>query len=225
MQATLHYFYPRYCVGCGNDPLPGNTRICSHCLQSLPHTRFFEREGNPVEKVFDGRLRISAAAALYYFTKRSLVQQLLVRLKYHRDQQAGLLLGRLMGHALQQSQRFDDIDLLIPIPLNKTREFKRGYNQATILCQGIVSVWYKPLLTHAVERRKHTDTQTQQNRLSRWQNMEGIFSIKDEKALSGKHILLVDDVITTGATIESCGNCLLQVPDTRLSVCSAAYTF
>jgi ComF family protein len=225
LRVTLHYFYPNYCLACGHDPINSRLNLCSRCLRALPETEFFTLENNAVEKVFLGRLPIEAGAALYYFSKDSLMQELLIQLKYRNNASVGQLLGRMMGRALRNSERFSGVDLLVPVPLNAQKEFRRGYNQAYLICEGIASVWPKPIAQHAMERTRFTHSQTQQNRLARWQNMEQVFQIKEPAVLSGKHILLVDDVITTGATIEFCGSCLLRLPGIRLSICSAAYTF
>lgn len=125
---------------------------------------------------------------------------------------------------LEASGRFETIDLLIPVPLNSKREYRRGYNQSQLICEGIATVWNKPLLSHALARTKFTDTQTHQSRLSRWQNMENVFAINDPLSLQNKHILLIDDVITTGATLEACGAALLKAGNVRISVGAVAYT-
>jgi ComF family protein len=190
----------------------------------LPETKFFQQPGNPVEKAFFGRLRVENAAALYYFTKQSMVQELMVQLKYHQNRHAGLFFGRMIGYALRSEPRFADIDLLVPLPLNAKKEFTRGYNQAEVICEGIHEVWPKPLLTKAIQREKFTDSQTTQNRLSRWQNMEGVFEVKQPDQLTHKHILLVDDVMTTGATLEACGQNIITLPGCKLSIATAAYT-
>ena len=190
----------------------------------MPETGYFKMADNPVEKVFYGRLKLEQAAALYYFTKYSLVQELMVQLKYKGNPDVGLFLGRMMAHSIHNSGRFNDIDILIPLPLNPKKQFKRGYNQAELICNGIKEVSGLPVLTNTVVRKQFTESQTTQNRIARWMNMEGIFEVNSVDALKNKHILLVDDVITTGATLESCGSHILAVSGTRLSIAAAAYT-
>ncbi len=224
IHSLAQLFYPHYCLGCGSDHLGLKQQLCSRCIHQLPETKFFQQPGNPVEKAFFGRLRVENAAALYYFTKQSIVQELMVQLKYHQNKQAGLFFGRMMGYALRSEPRFADIDLLVPLPLNSKKEFTRGYNQAEVICEGIHEVWPKPLLTKAIQRDKFTDSQTTQNRLSRWQNMEGVFKVKQQDQLIDKHILLVDDVMTTGATLEACGQNIITMPNCKLSIATAAYT-
>lgn len=211
-------------MGCGSDYLSLHQQICSRCIHQLPETGFFRQPDNPVEKAFFGRIRVENAAALYYFTKQSLVQELMVQLKYHQNKQAGLFLGRMMGYALKSEPRFADVDILVPLPLNPKKQFKRGYNQAEVICEGIREVWSKPLNSKVIQRKKFTDSQTTRNRLSRWQNMEAVFQVTEPDQLMNRHVLLVDDVITTGATLEACGQTLMSILNCRLSIAAAAYT-
>lgn len=220
----LHLFYPHNCEGCGTDIIGDAYFLCARCLHRLPETRFFQSPANPVEKLFYGRLRVTHAAATYYFTKDSLLQHLLIQLKYKGNKEAGYFLGRMMAYALMKTQRFRDVDVLVPLPLNRKKEHIRGYNQAALICEGIAEIWHKPVLKDVVERIKFTETQTHQNRVSRWQNMDGVFAITDENALKNRHILLIDDVITTGATLEACGSTILKAEGASLSIAAAAYT-
>ncbi len=220
----LHLFFPHTCIACGSDNLNSSDVLCLQCLHKLPETNFFSQPNNPVEKTFYGRLNIHAAAAGYYFTKDALIQHLMVELKYKKNKKAGYFLGRMIGLMMQQSNRFNTIDFLVPLPLNPKKEVQRGYNQSTIICDGIASVIHKPILTKTVIRTHFTATQTKQNRIHRWQNMENAFAITNTNVLEGKHILLVDDVVTTGATLEACGNAILAIGNTQLSIATVAYT-
>jgi ComF family protein len=220
----LHLFYPHNCEGCGSDILYDNQFLCARCMHRLPATGFFSASANPVEKIFYGRADIRFAAAAFYFTKESLLQHLLVQLKYKGNKEAGYFLGRMMGYALLESARFADIDLLVPLPLNHKKEQLRGYNQAALICEGIKELWHKPVSTDAVTRVRFTETQTKQNRVSRWQNMDGVFTVTQPAELQNKHILLVDDVITTGATLEACGSSILGIEGAKLSIAAAGYT-
>lgn len=219
-----HLFFPHNCEGCGTDILEHSNLLCGKCLLQLPGTNFFPLQGNPVEKIFYDRLPVIQAGAAYYFTKHSLLQHLLVQLKYKQQRELGYFFGRMMGRMLEASGRFETIDLLIPVPLNRKKEYRRGYNQAQLICEGIAAVWNKPLLAHALSRTRFTDTQTHQNRLSRWQNMENVFALNDPASLQNKHVLLIDDVITTGATLEACGAALLKAGNVRVSIGAVAYT-
>jgi ComF family protein len=224
LQSFLHLFFPHNCEGCGLGLRYGKDFLCPRCTHRLPETNFFALPGNPVEKLFYGRIPLTNAGATYYFTKNSLLQHLMIQLKYRNNREAGYFLGRMIGNRLEKSMAFSDVDLLIPLPLNPKKEFTRGYNQAALICDGIGSTWKRPVLHRAVERSRFTETQTKQNRISRWQNMEGVFVVADPAPLRNKHILLVDDVITTGATLEACGSAILAVEGTRLSIAAAAYT-
>jgi len=219
-----HLLFPHYCEGCGTAILQDDDLLCAKCLHQLPYTAFINAAGNPVEKIFLGRVEITAAAAAFYFTKDSLIQHLMIGLKYRNNKNVGLFLGKLMGYELQKSERFNDVDILVPLPLNPKKERERGYNQAAVICEGIASAFQKPVVKNAVARTQFTETQTTQNRIHRWQNMEGVFSVTEEQAIKDKHILLVDDVITTGATLEACGSVLKKVKGTKISIATVAYT-
>lgn len=219
-----HLLYPHNCEGCGTDVLNETDILCTKCLHQLPETGFCNTPDNPVEKTFYGRLNFSNAAAAYYFTKDSLLQHLMVQLKYRNNKEAGFYLGKQLGYLLQDAERFSDVDALIPLPLNPKKEMKRGYNQAAVICEGIASVWQKPVLKDAVIRTQFTETQTQQDRIHRWQNMQNVFAVADKNSIQGKHVLLVDDVITTGATLEACGAAILNSAPTKLSIATIAWT-
>jgi ComF family protein len=216
--SILQLVFPQVCNGCGSDLVSEGNKLCLLCHESLPQTSFHLHGNNPVEKLFWGRLPVTAATAQYYFSKGSLVQHLMHRFKYKGDRELGLFLGRLMGYQLKETNRFNGIDILIPLPLFPEKERRRGYNQATLLCEGIAEVWEKPIVKGAMIRTTFTESQTKKNRIERWQNMKGRFELTDAAAVKGKHILLVDDVVTTGATLEACGNEIMKGEDVRLSV-------
>ncbi|MCE2825078.1 MAG: ComF family protein [Sediminibacterium sp.] len=216
-------YFPKNCPACGRPLRLFGANICGRCSQNLPETHFFEAPNNPIEKIFYGRLPISAGAAAWYFHKNSALQALLFQLKYKSNKDVGLFIGKQMGALLAASERFSSIDALVPVPLHPQALSKRGFNQAALICEGIGQVWHKPVLTGAIARTKHTSTQTKQTRAERWDNMEDAFTIKDPTSINGKHLLIIDDVITTGATIEACGKTLLTIKDLRVSVAAAAY--
>lgn len=224
IQDLVHLFFPQVCPGCGSDLPFGKHPICLRCITALPSTHFFELPGNPVEKKFYGRLHLQNAASAWYFTKHSLLQHLIHRLKYRGDQNLGLYMGRLMGEMISASHHYSGIDIIIPLPLNKRRERSRGYNQAATISRGIASSWPRPVIEDAVVRKTYTETQTHYGRLSRWKNMDGVFDVSDPEKIAGKHILLVDDVVTTGASLEACGGEILKVEGTSLSVATLAFT-
>lgn len=217
-RSILQLVFPHICDGCGSDMLDEESRLCIRCLARLPETGFHMHANNPAEKIFWGRIPLAAATAQYYFTKESLIQKLMHQFKYRSDQALGMMLGRLMGIALAQTNRFLGMDALVPLPLFSAKERKRGFNQATVLCEGISEILNIPVLTKAVIRSQHTETQTRKGRMERWINMEGKFEIRDPGILIGKKILLVDDVITTGATLEACGTEIIEAGVQSLSI-------
>ena len=223
--SVLHLAFPHVCEGCGTDNLQSEHLLCLRCLSSLPETNFHLHANNPIEKIFWGRIPVANATAQYYFTKESMMQRLMHQFKYKTNKEVGIYLGKLLGWALAASNRFSYVDALIPLPLHKSKEHKRGYNQATVLCDGISSVLNKPVLRHIVTRPEHTETQTKKGRVQRWQNMEGKFLLADKTAIEGKHILLVDDVVTTGATLEACGREVLMAENVQLSIATLCFSF
>jgi ComF family protein len=190
----------------------------------MPLTGFEFLPSNPIEKIFWGRAEIQAAAAHMYFTSGSAVQLSLHLLKYKGRKEIGIYFGRQMGLALMHSRRFKDCDIIIPLPLYVDKEKKRGYNQAAKIAEGLSLQLKIPVMVDVVFRVKKTETQTHKSRIERWKNMESTFAIGDPKRISGKHILLVDDVITTGASLEACAQVLLDIPGLRLSIACLAHT-
>ncbi len=219
----LHLLYPHHCTGCGSDLLSRDALLCAYCIKELPLTGFAYHENNPIEKIFTGRIPIKAAHSEFYFSKGQLVQHLIHQLKYKGNQSIGLYLGERMGETLLASNRFKNIDAIVPLPMFAHKEFKRGYNQATIIARGLGETLQSTLYPQAVVRSRLTETQTRKHRTERWQNVEGSFLIPDPTVLSGKNILLVDDVITTGASIEACASAILAVPGTTLFITSLAH--
>ena len=223
INSTLHLFYPHVCTGCGSDLLEKNNLLCLKCIHDLPHTDFADLPNNPVEKYFWGRIPLTAAYSQFYFSKEFLIQHLIHQLKYRGDTNIGFYLGEMMGKTLLNSNRFSSIDVLIPLPLYADKEHKRGYNQAAVICNGISAIMNVPVLNGAVIRQHATETQTRKHRTERWENVKQSFKVVNQHELAGKHLLLVDDVVTTGATLEACGNVILQQDNVQLSIATLAY--
>jgi ComF family protein len=221
-ESFFHLLFPHVCSGCGSDLLSEESMLCMRCVEAMPETNFEIHPNNPVEKKFWGRLQLVGGTAQYYFTKESLMQQLMHQFKYKSNKDLGLQLGRMMGESLKRSGRFN-VDVLIPLPLFPAKEKKRGYNQATILCDGMAEYMNVQVLNDVIIRPQYTETQTKKGRIERWMNMEGKFILKNSEAIANKHILLVDDVVTTGATLEACGTELLKAENTRLSLATLCY--
>jgi ComF family protein len=222
-EAFLHLIFPHICAGCGRDGIPRHSALCIKCAGNLPATHFEFYHNNPVEKKFWGRVPLIAATAQYFFTRDSLIQQLIHQFKYNANKELALQLGQLMGASLKLSGRFE-ADALVPLPLFPARERKRGFNQSDLLCEGMAIQLEMPVFKHSIIRPERTETQTRKGRIERWKNVEGKFVLTDPASIAGKHILLVDDVITTGATLESCGSELLKAENTRLSVACLCVT-
>lgn len=159
-----------------------------------------------------------AAHGEFYFAKGAVIQQLVHQLKYKGNQAIGFYLGELMGKTLLESNRFNKLDAIVPLPLNPRKERIRGYNQATIISNGVSEVMQVPVLNNVLTRDRFTQTQTRKHRTERWENVDGSFTVQQQQVIAGKHILLVDDVITTGATFEASGKILLQTAGVKLSI-------
>ncbi|HKO82464.1 MAG TPA: phosphoribosyltransferase family protein [Chitinophagaceae bacterium] len=220
--SILHVLFPHVCCGCGNDIINKESVLCMRCVEAMPETNFEIHANNPVEKKFWGRLTCKQATAQYYFTRESMIQRLMHQFKYKGNRELGIQLGKMMGERLKNSTRFA-IDALIPLPLFPAKEKKRGYNQATVLCEGMAETLQVPVWKDVVIRSQHTDTQTKKGRIERWQNMEGKFELVNPDIINNKHIMLVDDVITTGATLEACGTELLKGKNITLSIGALCY--
>ncbi len=223
LEDVLHLIYPHTCNGCGSDLLSGKQLLCFQCLNDLPHTGFAQYENNMIENIFRGRIVVKAAHSEFYFSKGELVQHLVHQLKYKGNREIGEYMGGMMGETLLTSQRFTQLDMIIPLPMFSDKEFKRGYNQATIIAGGVAKKMQVVLNTNLVTRNRLTETQTRKHRQERWQNVDGSFSISDPGKLKGKNILLIDDVITTGASIEACAAAVLNIPGTTLSIATLAH--
>ncbi len=196
--------------------------ICGDCVDDLPRLYGHDDPDNRVEQVFRGRVRLHAASAFLQFNKEGMVQHMLHNLKYRGDVETGRHLGRLMGAEVRQSRRFADVDMLLAVPLHRKKLRQRGYNQAQVLVEGMGEVWPVQQVGTGLLRVEHTSSQTKRGRLARWGNVKAAFRLADPEALRGAHVLLVDDVVTTGATLESCATALSGVPDIRISVLACA---
>lgn len=218
----FHLLFPHTCVGCGSDSLSADSFLCLECIVDLPHTHFAEHRNNPVEKIFWGRVPIHAGMAELYFAKSSVVQNLIYELKYKGNRNLGHYLGYLIGKSLKNSSWFQSIDGIIPLPLFEKKEKLRGYNQSELLCNGIAEITSIPVINKNVIRKVHTETQTKKHRTERWDNVHQTFHVLNPESLAGKHLLLVDDVITTGATLEACAAEILKINRVKVSIAAFA---
>ncbi len=214
--------YPSLCAGCGHNLYKGEDVLCLQCLQQLPLTNFHLHRDNLVERALWGRCNIDAATALLYFKKGTRVQQMLHQLKYNGREDVGLKLGNLLGTALKEEPLFATVDAIVPVPLHKKKQQQRGYNQSERIAAGIANVLKIEVLATCLQRTQFTNTQTHKNRYERYLNTSEVFLLHDENMVRNKKLLLVDDVITTGATIEACTR-VLQQANARVCIATAAY--
>lgn len=218
----ISLFYPSVCASCGSDLMKGEEVICLNCLYHLPQTHFDAERNNPMEKHFWGRVNLIRATALYLFQKGNKVQHLVHQLKYNGRTEIGVKLGKILGRKLLDSNEFSAIDVIIPVPLHPAREQTRGYNQSDFFAKGISEEMQIPWSRKILYRSAFRQSQTRKSRFERWKNVENIFQLSDKAEINNKHILLVDDVMTTGSTIESCAKALQQAENVSVSVATIA---
>ena len=211
-------FFPRLCVVCGDKLIEQEQWICLHCLHHIPRTNFHLEPDNRVAQIFYGRVKLEFATSFFYFSKGSKYQSLLHALKYKGMKELGAEIGKHFGIDLMQSPDFLSVDVICPVPLHPQKEKKRGYNQSWWIASGIALQMQKELSDDNLKRVTATETQTRKSRFERWQNVEGIFELSNPAAFAGKHILLIDDVVTTGATLEACAQTILSQTDARVSI-------
>jgi ComF family protein len=219
----ISLLYPRLCYACGNHLLRNEKLICTECYVLIPRTNYHLEEENPVAQLFWGRCNIEKAAAFSFYNKGSRIRNLIHSLKYKGIQEVGFELGRIYGNSLKSNGFTNGIDLIIPVPLHPSKKRRRGFNQSDLISEGLSEATGVPLDTDSLIRISVSDTQTKRSRYERWTNVEGIFRITEPGNLRGRHVLLIDDVITTGSTVESCTNELLKVEGVRVSVVALAY--
>ena len=214
----ISLIFPKICVSCGKSLFKNEHSICTYCAYHLPKTNYHLDNENPVAKIFWGRANIFSAAAFYNFNKGGQVQHLIHQLKYKGRPEVGVAVGKLYGYELMQSDYFNTVTTIIPVPLHPKKQKKRGYNQSDCFAEGLSKSMNVEADFKTLYRESDSETQTKKSRFNRWQNVETIFQLRDLTTLQGKHVLLVDDVITTGATFEACAQTLLQVPDIKISI-------
>lgn len=215
-------FFPSCCPICGL-PLPkGEKGLCMKCNLGMPRTNFHLERNNLVEQLFWGKADIERATAYFFYQKGSDYREILQRIKYGDEEELGEVMGAHLAAELLPSGFFDGIDLLVPVPLHAKKLSQRGYNQSAAIAYGIASVTRIPVDVHSVVREMNTETQTQKSPFERWENVDRVFTHRFPELHRGKHILLVDDVLTTGATTIACALAFHAVEDVRVSVLTLA---
>lgn len=217
-------FFPKVCFGCESVLVHQENILCTSCLHDLPLTNLHENDSNLIKNVFYGSVVLRHATALFYYPKKGVVRKLIHYLKYKNHPEISDYLGKWLGSELQEATSFTGIDVVIPVPLHKKRLQQRGYNQVEGFGKELAISLNARYNDTVLLRNKNTSTQTVKDRLTRWKNVRTIFEVNDINTLSGKHILLVDDVITTGATIKACAKELHKIPNVKLSLAVMAYT-
>ncbi|OUR98256.1 amidophosphoribosyltransferase [Flavobacteriales bacterium 33_180_T64] len=220
----LNLFFPQLCNACGNNLSDNELQICTFCRHQLPLTNFHDDKDNAVHKILYGRVKLENATALLHFSKKGIVQQLMHNLKYRGHEAIGELLGEWLGNELKSLKSYNDIDVVIPVPLHKTKLRTRGYNQVDKFAKTLAFALNADFNTLGLIKTTNTKAQVFKDRLKRNSNTHSNFEIANVNTLVNKHILLVDDIITTGATIEDCANKLLEIEGIKLSLATMAIT-
>ncbi len=215
-------FFPNLCLACGEGLLSSDEVICLPCRINLPKTNMHRMKENHFTDRLWGRVPLQSGAAMYLFSKGTKVQALIHKLKYKNKPAIGVKLGQQYGKTLKEATMFSSIDLIVPVPLHPRKERKRGYNQSDQFAIGLSKSMKKPWLKNGLKRLNYSQSQTTKSRFERYANVLSAFEVDSREELEGKHILLVDDVLTTGATLEACASKILEVPNTKISMVTIA---
>ncbi|MDR2627982.1 MAG: ComF family protein [Dysgonamonadaceae bacterium] len=218
IDALLSIIYPDVCCICSKSLVEGEKHICLYCLYKLPQTNYHLRLSNPAEECFRGRFIYQRVSSFFRFEKEGNVQKLVHRIKYKDDEALGVRCGRLMADKMIDSGFFSGIDLIVPVPLHKKKMKKRGYNQSEAIARGVSERCGIPVNNDSLIKFKSNTTQTKKGRYERWLNAMDVFAVLHPETFSGKHVLLIDDVLTTGATLESCARQILTCEDVKISI-------
>jgi len=222
LQDFVGLLFPEVCLSCGQALYKGEDQLCMHCIFQLPKTNFHKDPMNEVRIKFIGKIELEHAFTYLRFTKKGNVQKILHQIKYRNKPELAKKMGKWFGRDLKEDDFDSKFDLIIPIPLHKSRLRKRGYNQSDYFARGISEALNVPWSSAVVKRKIKSGTQTRKSRVDRWENVANIFEVVDQDKIFGQRILLVDDVITSGATLEACGMQLIQNNCKSLSIATIA---
>ncbi len=215
-------FFPNCCIVCGEKLLPSEESICLKCLYKLPKTHNFSEVGNSTETLLAGRFPFERAASFCVFSKEGMFQSIIHQIKYKHKEKLGIAMGRLFGQDLKGSDFIRPIDLILPVPLHPKKQKERGYNQSERIAEGLSEITAISVSRGNLVRTIYNPTQTKLNKTQRWENVKNIFEVINPVEFSGKHVLLVDDIITTGSTLEACAMALGKCRDIKISVATLA---
>ncbi len=219
----LELFFPALCVACGERLVSQEKFMCVPCWSDLPVTNYHLTPENKVAQLFWGRVKVEYATAFFSYKKGSNYQHLIHYTKYRGLKELGFETGKRFGAVLRESQFFNSVDVVVPVPLHPKKQKLRGYNQSEWIANGIAQTMDRPLSVKNLKRNLHTSTQTRKNRFERWQNVESTFEVTNPKEFTDRHILLIDDVVTTGSTLEACILELLKVENVRVSIATLGF--
>lgn len=205
--------------------MPSEEGVCLQCLHKLPKTNNYKDPDNPAETLLAGRFPFERVATFCVYSKQGVLQPLIHQLKYNNKKEIGVLLGKLFGKDLSNSEFVNSIDFIVPVPLHPKKLRERGYNQAAMIAQGLSQATSIPISTENLIRVIHNPTQTKRTKTQRWENVKDIFDLRHPQLFTNKHVLLVDDIITTGSTLEACAHALLKNPNVRISVATLGEVF
>lgn len=222
LHKLLDLIYPNLCLACTQRVPSKASSICISCQGQITPTNYHMLENNPVLERFWGRIQLNHATTYCTFTKEGLIQELIHALKYRHQPQIGVELGKMYGHELKKSPLYQKIDCIIPVPLHPKKQHKRGYNQAAKFAEGLAEILEVEWSDSYFVRQENTTTQTKKTRMDRFENVKTAFKVVNPAQLQNKHLLLVDDVITTGATLEACASNLLEVEGVQVSLAAIA---
>jgi len=217
-KSLLALFYPNTCLTCGTHLMQNEFLICVLCRHNLPVTDFCETPNNAVEKAFKGRVPIEQGTSLLFFRKKGISQLLIHQLKYKGRQDVGVFFGKWMGKQMSAGKRFKSLDGIIKVPLHTKRMKERGYNQLSLFANQLSKELHIQVYNDVLVKVGQSMSQTKKNRFNRFEKISERFQLSNGEEVAGKHVLLIDDVLTTGATLEACANELLKVPDVKISI-------
>lgn len=221
LKDILDFAFPRNCMLCGRLLIDSEKIICTFCNYGIPRTNFHKDPENPVAALFWGRIKVEHATSFFYFHKGGAYQKLIHGLKYQGRGDIGIITGIMFGSELKGTV-FEQPEFIIPVPLHRRKKRKRGYNQSEMIASGVGKALDKPVYTDILERNEFTVTQTRKSRYDRYANVSGSFLVRAPERCAGKHILLIDDVVTTGSTLEACTEILLENGADKVSVATLA---